>query len=174
MKKLSAFTAFTAIACAALLSSCGVEPTSRVPSLSFAEEASGCGNLYVYLPSLDKSEYLVIDASKDQLDLLTRPKTFDLSSGLQGLKVWVDVYSSNPGMTRYCSDVVTATQRPAVWSAVSGQVTITISDFSAPFNEPYRATIHLENVTFRDPAGSATVTLPARDIKDVVVGWYPG
>lgn len=159
----------------ALLSACGVEPTSRTPSLSYDGVVSGCGDIFVYTRSADKMESLVVEASKSELGLSTGEMSFDLAQTGEKLKVRIELFSRRPAILPYCSDLLSERpETPVAWRAIAGTAVIALSDSAMAFNEPYKATVRLENVTFASPGGDRRVVLKELILRDAVVGWLPG
>jgi hypothetical protein len=158
-----------------LLAACGVEPSSRTPSLVYDGVTSGCGDIFVYMRSTDRMEALVVDAWRSELELSTAAKSFDLGQTGEKLKVRIELFSRRSSPIPYCSDLLAEKpETPAVWRAIAGTAIISLSDTSTAFNEPYRATVRLENVTFASPTGEKTVVLKELLMNDALVGWFPG
>lgn len=161
--------------CAALLS-CSTDPEDLTPGLSYKTESGGCASVTVFKSNSAGTEYIVVWANRDSLGLSTTPRTFDIGSATPGLSAKIDMYASRPDQPFYCSDVLNANDpKPATWKALSGRVTIVVSnDVPAPFNETYQTTVKLENVLFQSPDGTRKVTLKELSFENVAVGWLPG
>ena len=167
--------ALLALLLGGILSACGVEPTSRTPSLTYDGTASGCGDFFVYTHSADLTEALVVEARRPELGLSTGEKSFDLGTTGEKLAARIELFSRRGASLPYCVDVLPATpETPVRWRAIAGTAVISLSDSAAASNEPYKATVRLENVTFASPAGDRTVVLRELVLRDAVVGWFPG
>ncbi|MDB5034655.1 MAG: hypothetical protein JWQ98_1896 [Chlorobi bacterium] len=175
MNMQRALSIFPALLAISLLGGCATDPATLTPGLQYQGGAGGCGDIYITSSNAARTEYLVIDARRDQLALGTAPKTFDLAQSPGGLSITIDLYAYAPTLPKYCNDVISANDlKPATWKAISGSATITLSTDSIPSGNTYTATVTLKNVVFRDPSGGRQVTLAEQMLKNVVVGWYPG
>jgi hypothetical protein len=146
----------------------------RTPSLSYAD-AGGCGHVFVYGSSEDRTEIITVSADKVLLQLSTLPQTFDLATQLNGLEVIVHVYE-RPARPEFCNDL----HRPGAavaeetWRATRGTITI---ELTAPGvgtgSFTYRATVRIVGAEFVNASGTRVrqerpITLSA------IVGWVAG
>jgi hypothetical protein len=148
----------------------------RSPTFQYVKaEEGGCGDVYFYKGTADKTEVLWVSADKKKLRLPDQgSKTFDLAAAPDGLIVAVDLWPKAPRFRAYCNDISPDVRRDATWKAKKGKVTITVSE--PPDKEgrgKHKAGVRLEDVLFEDDAGHQA-TLKEEAITDVLVGWYAG
>jgi hypothetical protein len=147
----------------------------RPPALAYAD-AEGCGNVFVYGWSADRTEAITVRADKDALGLSTTPRTFDIAQHQGGLELAVHVFESPQRRWPFCTHV--RMESPDVqerWIATAGAVTIALSPPEIRVRSPhlYRATIHIVGAEFVSATGVRVrqmqpITLMA------LVGWGPG
>ncbi len=163
-------------ACAAIIATgCCREPTSPITesSIPFKSTAFGCAAASVHLESADGHFFLNVNAMRDSLGLTT-PRTFDLSVPTAGLMVTIDHWSIRPTIVPYCNDVISSNvPPPTIYHAVRGSVTISLSADNAPINSPFRTSVVLRGVVFRDQDGEE-ITVTWLAMRDVAVGFLPG
>lgn len=148
------------------------------PHLEYINEANGCGDIFVYKSNQGQSEYIVSWVSAGAFALSPEPLTLDLAENPETIIVSIDVYPdiiTQLGEFPYCNDVAPMAEPQAVWRAISGMVTVTISTEAVDepcAGEPYQATVLLEDVTFAFEG--ETTHLPSLSFDDVSVGWCAG
>lgn len=148
------------------------------PTLNFTK-GQGCGDLTVYGENDAYTEILVVSADRTQLGLSTTETTFSIEDKIAGLSVHLEQSSADiEDYKRFdiCDDQrFTDVPLAKRWEAISGTVTISISDAAPqPVLETYRASARLDNVVIRDGINGQTKTLERFELKDVMVGWFPG
>jgi hypothetical protein len=127
----------------------------RVPSLSYAS-SDGCGDIFLYAFTADRSETISIRADRSALELSTTPRSFDVALQPLALAVSVHVYEQPRRDGSLCSHL---SPSPGVvsetWRAVAGRVTIELSPPGIRARSPslYRATIRLDGAEFLDSSG---------------------
>jgi hypothetical protein len=152
-----------------------VRDLDRRPALAYAD-AEGCGRVFVYGWSADRTEALTVHADKDALGLSTTPRTFDIARHQSGLEVALHVFESPQRAWQFCSHI---RLEPAAvqerWIATGGAMTIELSAPGIRVRSPhwYRATIHIAGAEFVSATGvrvrqTQPITLTA------VVGAGPG
>lgn len=148
------------------------------PSLQFGGPADGCGDLFVYRPNEATTEYVTVWVSAESFRLSTTPTTVDLTQSGDDLAVTIDVYAGpvrEQGEFPYCNDVAPMAEPIAVWRAVAGSATVTLSADRSEFRcsgPTYQATVALTDVRFAN--GDASVTLDRLTFDNVTVGWCSG
>lgn len=149
----------------------------QTPNLDYVNNENGCGDIFVYKPDANQSEYITTWVNASALDLSSEPTTFDLGTYLEVIHVTIDMYGdtvTNLGEFPYCNDVAPIAEPQAIWNAISGTVTISVSAVPGQpcTSEPYQTTISLADVTFI--LNDETVYLPSLTYEDVTVGWCAG
>ena len=151
-----------------------VRDTQRVPTLKYSD-GNGCGNVFVYGWSDDRTEAMTIRADIGLLGLSTAPRTFDVASQLSNLEVQVHAYERPVRSWPFCTDVLFSRGPEETWRATRGAVTIELSPPGVRADAPsaYRATIRIVGAEFVSAAGvrvkqAQPITLSA------IVGWMPG
>jgi hypothetical protein len=127
----------------------------RVPSLRYSD-ADGCGDLFVYGWSDNRTESIAVRADKAKLQLSTIPRTFQLSTQGDLLEISVDVFEGPRRHWNFCTDVLIndGTRRES-WRAVAGVVTVQLSLPGVRAREPnkYRVTIQIDDAEFVNASG---------------------
>jgi hypothetical protein len=152
-----------------------VRDLDRRPALAYAD-AEGCGRVFVYGWSADRTEAITVHADKDALGLSTTPRTFDIARHQSGLEVALHVFEAPQRAWQFCSHI---RLEPAAvqerWIATGGAMTIELSAPGIRVRSPhlYRATIHIAGAEFVSATGvrvrqTQPITLTA------VVGAGPG
>ena len=127
---------------------------ARAPSFRFVD-AEGCGNVQLFAWSADKTEAIVAYVNRELLELSASPRTIDLVTPREGIKVYADVYE-RPQRERYCTDVLNPeVGRKETWQVVGGILTIQVSPRGIRAGDPlrYRATIQIDDAVFRNASG---------------------
>lgn len=146
-----------------------------VPSTDFQTTALGCGNFTVYRISTDTTRILVVEGSRDSLEIDSTDKTFDLGSETN-LRVRLEEYDG-AATTVYCDDV--AGDDPTntnTWIAYKGTARIRIIEDNIsvfPWGSTYTVQVVLENMEMEDDAGNIK-EITNISFNDVLVGWLPG
>jgi hypothetical protein len=145
----------------------------RTPSLSYAD-ANGCGHVFLFGWSEDRTEFITVRADKDVLQLSTTPQTFDAASQQNGLEVMLHVYE-RPTHSQFCTDIGMPAVPEETWRATRGTITIelTAPGVRTPSPFMYRATVRIVGAEFVNPSGTRVrqerpITLTA------IVGWVAG
>jgi hypothetical protein len=94
----------------------------RTPALTYVG-GSGCGNVFLYGWSDDRTEVIAVSADKSLLQLSTTARTFDIVSAQTGLEVVVHLYERPLRSWSFCGDVGSG-MPTEVWRATRGTVTI--------------------------------------------------
>ncbi|MAU00872.1 MAG: hypothetical protein CL608_27320 [Anaerolineaceae bacterium] len=154
--------------------------TPLMPELVYNGHSQGCGDIFLYKANSQNamSEYIVVGIDARAFSLSADPLTLELVEHPESIVARLDLFGDrvyNFGEFPYCNDVGPAAQPQAVWQAESGTLTVRI-DGEVPeescMGEGYQATVHLENVLFRN--GEETVQLDEILFEDVPVGWCAG
>jgi hypothetical protein len=147
----------------------------RTPGLTFAD-ANGCGHVFLYGWSEDRTEAIAVRADKDVLQLSPTPQTFDIASLQTGLEVMIHVYERPARSMPFCSDLRLLPPEPEeTWRGTGGTVTIHLSPSGVRSEAAfmYRATIRIDGAEFVNTSGvrvrqARPITLTA------IVGWVSG
>ena len=125
----------------------------RPPGLAYAD-AAGCGHVFVFGWTDDRTEAVTVRADKDLLQLSTTAQTFDLAALSGALELAVHVYARPVHSWPFCTDAPTFLPEEA-WRATRGTVTIELSPPSLNAREPslYRATIRIVGAEFVNASG---------------------
>ena len=128
---------------------------SRIPVLRF-DRTEGCGHVLVAAFSADRAEAISVHADRETLNLVTAPRTIDLARE-RAVSVSVHVYDRPMRSPVFCTDVGFP-RSDEVWRAVSGRITIELSEPGVSAREPhlYRATIRIDGAEFVSPSGQRT------------------
>jgi len=147
-----------------------VADVHRNPSLAY-QAAEGCGNLFVFGWSADRTEVIAIRANKDLLALSTGPLAIDSVTHKNDLNVTVHAYERPLRSWPFCTDVVMSGSTEEIWMMVRGTVTITLSPPGVVKRAPdlYRATVQITGGQFMSSSG-ATVTQTAPITLTAVAG----
>jgi hypothetical protein len=131
-----------------------VRDLRRAPQLTYSD-ADGCGSIFVYGWSADRTEAITIRADKDVLGLSTRARTFQLASVSSTLQVAVHMFGGARRSWPFCTDVGEPGLGKEAWTAVAGTVTIELSPTGTDARMPsgYRATIRIVGAEFLSTAG---------------------
>jgi hypothetical protein len=127
----------------------------RPPGLNYSD-ADGCGDLFVYGWSADRTEAITMRADKDVLQLSTAARTFDLAAQGTDFELLVHVFERAVRSWPFCNDVRSANDRPPeTWRATGGTVTIELSPLGVLARSPhlYRATIRVVGAEFVNATG---------------------
>jgi hypothetical protein len=146
---------------------------SRAPTLTYSA-TDGCGHVFVYGWSTDRTEAISVRADQALLQLSTTPLTFDASIHQSGLEVMLHVYDRPKRSWPFCTDVGMVGPEE-VWRITRGTVTIALSSPGASRREPltYRATIQIAGAEFMSSSG-ARVTQTQPIMLTAVVGRMVG
>lgn len=125
----------------------------RAPALTYID-SNGCGNVFLYAWSEDRTEAIAVRADKSLLQLSTTAQTFDIASTQTGLEVVVYLYERPLSSLPFCTDVITSGTTEA-WRATGGTVTIELSAPGVRVRQPnlYRATIRINGAEFVNGSG---------------------
>jgi hypothetical protein len=131
-----------------------VRDIHRAPTLTYAD-AEGCGQVFVYGWSGDRTEAIAVHADKDLLQLSTRTKTFDVAMQTSGLELVLHLYEQPVRSSPFCTDVGYPPAQEETWHATRGTVTIELSPPGIRVNAPflYRAMIRIVGTEFVNGAG---------------------
>jgi hypothetical protein len=146
---------------------------SRPPTLAYAG-SEGCGGVFVYGWSADRSEAISIAADKRLLNLTASPRTFDAATYQSDLTVTLHVYDRPLQSWQFCSDV--RMDRPeSTWRLVTGTVTISLEP--APSKRSplaTRAIIRITGAQFISPSGTRIQHPQPITLTAVIIGGYQG
>jgi hypothetical protein len=128
----------------------------RNPSLAY-QAAEGCGNVFVFGWSADRTEAITIHADKELLRLSTVPLAIDSATHKNDLNVTVHTYERPLRSWPFCTDVVMGGNPEDTWTMVRGTVTITLSPLGVIKRAPgfYRATIQITGGQFMSSSGAS-------------------
>jgi hypothetical protein len=127
----------------------------RVPSLTYSD-ADGCGDLFVYGWSDNRTESIAVRADKAKLGLSTTPRTFELSSRRGLIDITVDVFERPRNHWNHCTDLIINDGTPQeAWRAVAGTVAFRLSAPGVRARDPnkYRVTIQIDEAEFVNASG---------------------
>ncbi|MEM1120374.1 MAG: hypothetical protein AAGJ18_07975 [Bacteroidota bacterium] len=161
------------------LNSCG-EPDDccvlpPLETFSFAAAtALGCGNFYLYKEAPQEKLHLLISGDRDELNLVTSEKTFDLDTPT--LEVQMLRFGNEIG--NYACDDVANDQGEVIetWTAIRGKVILQITEDSIsvdPVGVTYRMTAKLLGMELENDQNEQ-IAIPEEVFEDVFVGWLPG
>jgi hypothetical protein len=146
----------------------------RAPTLSYVD-GNGCGNVFLYGWSDDRTEAISVRADTNLLQLSTTARTFDIAATKTGLEVVVHLYPQPRRSWPFCTDIGGPERQEETWRAVGGTVTIELSPPGVRARAPYmyRATIRIVGAEFVNSSGARVkqvqpITLTA------IVGWLSG
>jgi hypothetical protein len=149
---------------------------SRAPAWTYAD-SDGCGAVFVYGWSADRTEVISVAADKGILQLSTAPRTFEIAAQTSGLTVKVHVYDRPKRSFQFCTDVLSNVigEREETWTATRGTITVELSPPGRLARMPwaYRATIRIAGAEFVSSSG-ARVTLARPITLTGVVGGFFG
>jgi hypothetical protein len=151
-----------------------VSDTHRAPTMTYAD-AEGCGNVFLYGWSVDRSEVITVRANKDVLGLSTAPRSFDIASQGGNLELVVHTYQRPLRSFPFCTDAPGGTGPEETWRAARGTVTIELSPPGVLANAPqaYRATVHIVGAEFVSATGVRVRQTQAITLSAIVV-WIFG
>ena len=127
----------------------------RLPSLMYAD-ADGCGDLFVYGWSDDRTESIAVKADKAKLRLSSTPRTSALSSQGSLIDITVDVFERPRNHWNFCTDMLIHDgTRQETWRAVAGKVTFELSPPGIRARDPqkYRVMIQIDDAEFINASG---------------------
>jgi hypothetical protein len=132
-------------------------------------DGDGCANMIVYGKSSDRTEAIVVQATRDALGLAAVPRTFDLAAPRSDLTVVVHVFAHPVRNMPFCTDVIDGQLKSEEWRAVAGTITLDASAPGISTSYPswmYRTTITLTGAEFVNSSGErvrqvAPITLQA-------------
>ena len=129
-----------------------VRDPKRVPALTYSG-GDGCGNVFLYGWSGDRTEAIAVRADKDRLQLSTTPRTFDVAAQKADLEIVVHVFEQPRHSWPFCTDL--GEPEVQTWRAIGGTVTIELSPPGVRAAQPslYRATIHIVGAEFVSATG---------------------
>ena len=149
----------------------------RSPSMAYAD-ADGCGGIFVYGWSDDRTEMITVRADKQLLGLSTAPASFDLARQTSTIEAIIHVYALPRRDGQFCSDA--GSPVPAgpggldeQWRAVAGTITIELSPPGVRARSPrlYRAAVRLTNAEFVNRAGVRVRQPQPITLSAIVGGW---
>jgi hypothetical protein len=125
----------------------------RTPALTYVD-GKGCGNVFVYGWSDDRTEGISVRADQIQLQLSTTAQTFNIATQA-GLEVVVHLYERPLRSWPFCTDVGMSGVSTEAWRATAGTVTIELSAPGISVRQPnlYRATIRIIGAEFVNSSG---------------------
>jgi hypothetical protein len=145
----------------------------RTPALTYVD-GNGCGNVFVYGWSDDRTEAISVSADTNLLQLSTTARTFDMAATQTGLEVVVHLYPRPLRSWPFCTDAPIRGEQET-WRAIGGTVTIELTARGVSPRQPnlYRATIRISGAEFVNSSGVRVkqvrpITLTA------MVGWQSG
>ena len=153
-------------------------PPSDPPRLDYSGAANGCGDIFVYKPNGNDSEFVTFSIAASEFDLSTEPLALNLAETGENVVAKIDLYADrvqNLGEFPYCNDVGPQAVPQSEWLAVSGAAVVAVSEGAQTTScegALYQTTVRLENVTFRN--GAAEVYLESVMFDGVTVGWCAG
>jgi hypothetical protein len=126
----------------------------RTPALTYVD-GNGCGNVFVYGWSDDRTEAISISADTNLLQLSTTARTVDIAATLTGLEVVVHLYPQPRRSWPFCTDFVNRGEQEETWRAIGGTVTIELTARGVSPRQPnlYRATIRIVGAEFVNSSG---------------------
>ncbi len=110
------------------------ELPTLTPEMEYVNQASGCGDIFVYKSNRARSEYVKVFIDARAVALSAEPVMLDLAAHPEASGAWIDVYADSVeklGEKPYCNDIGQTAVPQSVWQAVSGTITVTVSA-SAP------------------------------------------
>jgi hypothetical protein len=127
----------------------------RPPILAYAAgDNDGCGSVFVYGWTGDRTEAISVRADKEPLQIVSAG-TFDLATPRAGLQVQLHVYERAMPSFPFCTDVGVSGLIEEVWRPTRGTVTIELSPAGLAGRRPGlpRATIHISGAQFVNSSG---------------------
>jgi hypothetical protein len=122
----------------------------RRPGLAYgAEDADGCGSLFVYGWTADRSEVVTVRLD-DETPSTTGARTFDLAASNARLDVRLHVYERRWPSFPFCTDIGPIGIVEEVWRPTRGTVTIQLSPAGVSPRTPRspRATVRISGAQF--------------------------
>jgi hypothetical protein len=125
----------------------------RTPALTYVD-GMGCGNVFVYGWSDDRTEAIAVSADRSLLQLSTTAQSFNIATQ-SGLEVVVHAYPQPRRSWPFCTDFVNGGEQEETWRATGGTVTIELSAPGVSPRQPnlYRATIRIVGAEFVNSSG---------------------
>jgi hypothetical protein len=125
----------------------------RTPALTYVD-GMGCGNVFVYGWSDDRTEAIAVSADRSLLQLSTTAQSFNIATQT-GLEVVVHLYPQPRRSWPFCTDIGGPERREEKWRATGGTVTIELSAPGVSPRQPnlYRATIRIVGAEFVNSSG---------------------
>jgi hypothetical protein len=127
----------------------------RTPALTYVD-GNGCGNVFVYGWSDDRTEAISVSADTNLLQLTTTARTFDIAATKTGLEVVAHLYPQPRRSWPFCTDFIVLPGMPEeTWRAIGGTVTIELSAPGVRVRQPnlQRATIRINGAEFVNGSG---------------------
>jgi hypothetical protein len=151
-------------------------PMTQTGPVVWSANASGCGDIYVYVSDATETKYLKIRASRAGLGLtkVGDKVSFDLAEAPSDtLGASVDVYPREGGGAHYCNDYVQANtpSKSDNWAATSGSIEIELLTIEE--NTNFHVTITLKGVVIKKTDGT-TLPIPDAKYENIHVGWLAG
>jgi hypothetical protein len=147
-----------------------------VPTFEYTA-TSGCSDIIVYQTNHGPTETFVVSADSDQLGIKPGRSSFELASAPKDLSVTIRVYPRPQRHLHLCTDFTDPeSDKPFVWTAVSGRVTIErFPPDPSPegMSRTFRVKVTVEDAELTDMMGRR-VKCPRPIILDTTVGWVPG
>ena len=146
----------------------------EVENFTFDVAAKGCSNFYVYKELPAQRLHLYVQGDRDALALDLTEKEFEVTN--EALKVEMLQFDGEIG--QYACDDVANDQGEVIstWSAISGIVTIQITQDSIsinPWEMTYEVNVKLNDVVLENEQ-EEKVTVKETTFEKVYVGWLPG
>jgi hypothetical protein len=126
----------------------------RPPALMYAG-ADGCGHVFVYGWSADRTEAIGVRADRDVLQLSTTTQTFDVAVQNSSLELVLHLYERPVQHWPFCTDERLPPAPEETWRATRGTVTIELTQPGVRTRTPflYRATIRIVGAEFVNGSG---------------------
>jgi hypothetical protein len=146
----------------------------RTPALTYVD-GNGCGNVFVYGWSDDRTEAISVSADSRLLQLSTTARTFDMAVAQTGLEVVVHLYPQPRRSWPFCTDLRNPGEQEETWRATGGTVTIELTARGVSPREPslYRATIRIVGAEFINSSGVRVKQVQPIALT-AMVGWLTG
>jgi hypothetical protein len=150
-----------------------VRDITRAPSLAYAD-GDGCGHVFVYGWSEDRTEAITIHADRELL-APSEPRTFELASRPPGIEVLVHVYDRPVRSWPFCSCVVDPSLAKETWTAVAGSITVEPEPRVVGANRAsdYRATVRVRGLEIVSSRGIRVKQVQPLALT-AIVGWVSG
>jgi hypothetical protein len=151
---------------------------SLTPVLEYNGETGGCGDIFIYKSTADRSEFITIYVSAAEFEFSQEPVTLNIADYPESIFVRIEIYSDSVealGQFPYCNDIAPAAQPQTVARAGSGQITVSTTAEEPITNtcaKSYPATIVLVGIEF--DINGELFHLPSMTFEEVEVGWCAG